>query len=119
MSPDAPAPEPNQPLASQPQSIEARSSQPESAQGGQNPEGLLAAEPEFPVNWPVGTVVRLRQRPSYLKTADPMPMLRPSDLIGMDEQGQVVEQRALGQIAVRFRRGTFLLAAGACVPDSD
>jgi hypothetical protein len=46
-------------------------------------------------------------------------MLRPSDLIGMDEQGQVVEQRALGQIAVRFRRGTFLLAAGACAPDSD
>jgi hypothetical protein len=100
-------------------SNEAHSIEPEGAQGGQEPDGPLAAEPEFPVCWPVGTVVRLRQRPSYLKTADPMPMLRPSDLIGMDEQGQVVEQRALGQIAVRFRRGTFLLAAGACEPDSD
>jgi hypothetical protein len=38
-----------------------------------------------------------------------MPMLRPPDLIGVDEVGQVVEQRALGQLAVRFRRGTFLL----------
>jgi hypothetical protein len=54
-------------------------------------------------------MVRLRQRPSYLKTADPMPMLRPPDLIGVDEVGQVVEQRALNQLAVRFRRGTFLL----------
>jgi hypothetical protein len=67
----------------------------------------------------VGDRVHLAGALRYLKTADPMPMLRPSDLIGMDEQGQVVEQRALGQIAVRFRRGTFLLAAGACVPDSD
>lgn len=64
-------------------------------------------EPSAP--WPVGCRVRLRQRPSYLKTADPMPMLRPPDLIGVDEVGQVVEQRALNQLAVRFRRGTFLL----------
>jgi predicted methyltransferase MtxX (methanogen marker protein 4) len=62
----------------------------------------------------VGTVVRLLQRPSYLKTADPMPMLRPPDLVGVDEAGQVVEQRAMGQLAVRFRRGTFLVAAAAC-----
>jgi hypothetical protein len=68
--------------------------------------------------WPVGTLVQLRQRPSYLKTADPMPMLRPADLVGVDEVGQVVEQRALGQLAVRFRRGTFLLAAAACAPAS-
>ncbi len=68
---------------------------------------------------PVGTVVRLLQRPPYLKTADPMPMLRPPDLIGVDERGQVVEQRPLGQLAVRFRRGTFLLAAHLCTPVSD
>jgi hypothetical protein len=47
-----------------------------------------------------------------------MPMLRPADLVGVDEVGQVVEQRALGQLAVRFRRGTFLLAAAACAPAS-
>lgn len=79
-------------------------------------EGELLREPTV---WPVGTVVRLRQRPSYLKTADPMPMLRPPDLIGVEETGQVVEQRPLGQLAVRFRRGTFLLAAAACAPVSD
>ena len=67
----------------------------------------------------LGTLVRLRQRPPYLKTADLMPMLRPPDLIGVEEQGQVVEQRSLGQLAVRFRRGTFLLAADQCTPVSD
>lgn len=67
----------------------------------------------------VGALVRLRQRPSYLKTADPMPMLRPPDLIGVDEPGQVVEVRALGQLAVRFRRGTFLLGADICAPAGD
>jgi hypothetical protein len=64
----------------------------------------------------VGQAVSLRVRPSYLKTADPMPMLRPPDLIGLQEVGQVVELRALGVVAVRFRRGTFLLDAAALAP---
>ena len=58
----------------------------------------------------VGAQVRLAQRPPYLKSADPMPMLRPPDLIDEGETGVVVELRALGQCAVRFRRGTFLLS---------
>lgn len=64
----------------------------------------------------VGQSVRLRDRPAYLKTADPMPMLRPPDLIGPEEVGQVAELRALGTVAVRFRRGTFLLAASSLEP---
>ncbi|MEO1001657.1 MAG: NAD(P)H dehydrogenase assembly family protein [Cyanobacteria bacterium J06638_7] len=64
----------------------------------------------------VGQSVCLSERPAYLKTADPMPMLRPADLIGPQEPGQVVELRALGLVAVRFRRGTFLLAATALAP---
>jgi hypothetical protein len=64
----------------------------------------------------VGQPVRLRDRPAYLKTADPMPMLRPPDLIGPEEVGQVAELRALGMVAVRFRRGTFLLAASGLEP---
>lgn len=64
----------------------------------------------------VGQMVSLRERPSYLKTADPMPMLRPPDLVGSEEVGQVVELRALGMVAVRFRRGTFLLAADVLSP---
>ncbi len=64
----------------------------------------------------IGQSVSLRERPGYLKTADPMPMLRPPDLIGMQEVGVVVELRALGMVAVRYRRGTFLLAASALDP---
>ena len=59
----------------------------------------------------VGARVRLLQAPPYLKTADPMPMLRPPDLVDSGELGQVVALRALDQVAVRFRRGTFLLEA--------
>ena len=57
----------------------------------------------------VGDPVRLLQTPPYLKTADAMPMLRPPDLIDGSEVGQVVGLRAMEQVAVRFRRGTFLL----------
>jgi Protein of unknown function (DUF3148) len=59
----------------------------------------------------VGDRVRLLQAPAYLKTADAMPMLRPPDLVDAGESGQVVALKALGQVAVRFRRGTFLLEA--------
>jgi len=40
-----------------------------------------------------------------------MPMLRPPDLVDPEEAGVVVEIRARDQLAVRFRRGTFLLAS--------
>jgi hypothetical protein len=61
--------------------------------------------------FPIGSKVRLRGIPTYLKTADPMPMLRPPDLVDAVEVGEVVGLRALEQLAVRFRRGTFLLEA--------
>lgn len=64
----------------------------------------------------IGDGVQLRQQPPYLKTADPMPMLRPADLIGLDEVGLVVGLRAGDQLAVRFRRGTFLLQASTLRP---
>ena len=59
----------------------------------------------------IGTRVRLAGPVPYLKTADPMPMLRPPDLVDPEEAGVVVERRARDQLAVRFRRGTFLLAS--------
>lgn len=65
---------------------------------------------------PVGAPVRLTTRPSYLKTADPMPMLRPPDLVDAGEVGLVVALRPLDRRAVRFRRGTFLLAAADLEP---
>ena len=69
-------------------------------------------EPASPaVPFAVGSRVRLRELPAYLKSADPMPMLRPPDLVDAQEEGEVVGLRALEQLAVRFRRGTFLLEA--------
>lgn len=59
----------------------------------------------------VGDAVQLVGPQRYLRTAEPMPMLRPPDLVEPGEVGQVVEVRALGQLAVRFRRGTYLIDA--------
>ena len=64
-----------------------------------------------PLPFAVGDAVQLTGRPNYLKTADPMPMLRPPDLVDSDEQGEVLAIKARNQLAVRFRRGTFLLEA--------
>ncbi|MFM7315205.1 MAG: NAD(P)H dehydrogenase assembly family protein [Cyanobium sp.] len=75
-----------------------------------------------PAAFAIGENVQLAQRQPYLKTANPMPMLRPPDLIGEKEIGQVVEMRAQDQRAIRFRRGTFLIAADqlrAAQPNSD
>lgn len=58
--------------------------------------------------WKIGDTVLLDRRPRYLKTADPMPMLRPPDLVDPSEVGLVVALRSRDQVAVRFRRGTFL-----------
>lgn len=57
-----------------------------------------------------GALVRLIETQPYLKTADPMPMLRPPDLVEVGDEGVVVELRPRNMLAVRFRRGTFLLA---------
>lgn len=64
----------------------------------------------------IGASVKLVQALPYLKTADPMPMLRPADLVGCDEIGQVVALRPAEQLAVRFRRGTFLVPRAGVQP---
>ena len=58
----------------------------------------------------IGDRLRLKQQLFYLKTADPMPMLRPSDLVSLDEVGEVVALHPLDTVAVRFRRGTYLIS---------
>ncbi len=52
----------------------------------------------------------------YLKAADSMPMLWPSDLVGSDESGAVVALHTLEIAAVRFRRGTFLIPIDRLCP---
>ncbi len=81
------------------------------------------APEEQPLGAPVvaihlGDAVRLRQPLSYLKTADPMPMLRPPDLVDPGEVGRVVEIRPLELRAIRFRRGTFLINLSDLEPAS-
>ena len=55
----------------------------------------------------IGDKLRLKEPLRYLKTADPMPMLRPPDLISPGEIGDVVGLHPMDVVAVRFRRGTF------------
>ena len=85
--------------------VRAESLEPQPFAVGQLPFGVE------PPPFAVGDAVQLKGRPNYLKTADPMPMLRPPDLVDSDELGQVLAIKALNQLAVRFRRGTFLLEA--------
>ena len=58
----------------------------------------------------IGDRLRLKRQVPYLKTADPMPMLRPSDLVSLDEVGEVVALHPFDTVAVRFRRGTYLIS---------
>ena len=71
------------------------------------------------MSFSVGDRCRLITRQSYLKTADPMPMLRPPDLVEAGEVGEVVALHPLKTIAVRFRRGAFLLALDQLEPVAD
>jgi hypothetical protein len=58
-----------------------------------------------------GDRVRVVALPDYVKTADPMPMLRPPGVIALGEEGTVLERRPGDSWSVRFQRGAFLLAS--------
>jgi Protein of unknown function (DUF3148) len=60
-------------------------------------------------NITIGAKVRLAARPPYLKTAEPMPMLRPSDILEIGEEGTVLDRRPGDYWGVRFARGAFLM----------
>ena len=57
----------------------------------------------------IGQKVRVKTLPPYLKTADPMPMLRPPNLICLGEEGIILDIRPGGYFALRFAKGTFLM----------
>jgi len=44
----------------------------------------------------VGEKVRVVAMPPYVKTAEPMPMLRPPNLIHLGEEGVVIDRRPGG-----------------------
>ncbi|WP_071515215.1 regulatory protein SipA [Geitlerinema sp. PCC 9228] len=66
----------------------------------------------------VGETVRLVAQPSYLKTAEARPMLRPPHLVRVGETGTIVDRRP-GGWSVRFEKGTFLLGAEYLEPASN
>jgi len=81
-----------------------------------------APNPAETLAHPPGCQVRLLRSPTYLRTADERPMLRPPDLVDLEEWGTVIAVRPGDVRAVRFRRGSFLVpvdlleaAAGAGV----
>ena len=46
---------------------------------------------------------------SYLKTSENMPMLRPPDLVAIDEVGEVISIKSPDTVEIKFRRGNFLI----------
>ena len=61
------------------------------------------------MDFAIGEKVYLAGPLQYLKTADPMPMLRPPDLVSPEEIGEIVGIQPMNTVKVRFRRGTFLI----------
>jgi Protein of unknown function (DUF3148) len=57
----------------------------------------------------VGDRVTLISLPPYVKTADPMPMLRPPNVLTLGETGVVMDRRPGGYWGVKFSRGIFLM----------
>lgn len=57
----------------------------------------------------IGSKVRVIALPPYVKTADPMPMLRPPDVIRIAEEGTVLDRRPGGYWGIHFAKGNFLL----------
>jgi hypothetical protein len=57
----------------------------------------------------IGDKVWLKSLPPYLKTAEPMPMLRPCDLLEIGAEGIILDRRPGEYWGVRFEKGAFLM----------
>lgn len=64
-----------------------------------------------PTSLTVGCHVRLTALPKFVKTADPMPMLRPPTVLTLGAEGLVTERRPGNTWAVRFDTQAYLLDA--------
>ena len=53
--------------------------------------------------------VKLTVPLSYLKTSDNMPMLRPPDLVAIEEVGEIISIKSPETVEIKFRRGSFLI----------
>ncbi len=57
----------------------------------------------------IGATVRTIALPAYIKTADPMPMLRPPSVLAVGETGLITDRKPGNYWVVKFDRGSFLL----------
>lgn len=58
----------------------------------------------------IGQRVRIVRLPAYVKTAEPMPMLRPPQVLELGEEGVILAYSPGGEWSVRCQRGAYLLA---------
>jgi Protein of unknown function (DUF3148) len=59
--------------------------------------------------FPIGSTVILASQPPYIKTAEPMPMLRPGQLLAVGSPGIVVARQPGDHWVIKFDRGAFLI----------
>jgi len=67
----------------------------------------------------IGDRVRLAFLPNYVKTADPMPMLRPPTVLQLGEDGMITGRQPGNYWVVRFSKGSFLLESRYLEPSDD
>ena len=70
---------------------------------------LLFSVSNLLMKFEINDKVKLIAPVSYLKTSDNMPMLRPPDLVAIDEIGEILSIKSPDTVEVKFRRGSFLL----------
>jgi hypothetical protein len=67
----------------------------------------------------LGERVQVIALPSYVKTAEPIPMLRPPTVIQVGEIGVILGRRPGNTWSVRLERGAYLLEAQYLKPVGD
>ena len=55
-----------------------------------------------------GDRIKIIALPAYIKTAEPMPMLR-ANTLAIGEEGVIIDRRPGGYYGIRFPQGAFLL----------
>ena len=72
---------------------------------------LLLTVSDLLMKFEIQDKVKLIAPVSYLKTSDNMPMLRPPDLVAIDEIGEILSIQSHNIVEVKFRRGSVLIDA--------
>jgi hypothetical protein len=69
----------------------------------------LSGETALETEFKTGDRVRLAALPPYFKTAESMPMLRPPNVVQLEEEGVILGREPGDAWRVRFERGAYLV----------